>query len=98
MGKEFEEKEYALNKVKISISRKISTVLVLYKKFFIPFNVLLTDYLAVISNDNVREAFNPWAYYYKGIKENEIEQGVSSLETAFNFGAMKLVKEKPTDK
>ena len=97
MGKEFEEKEYALNKVKISISRKISTVLVLYKKFFIPFNVLLTDYLAVISNDNVREAFNPWAYYYKGIKENEIEQGVSSLETAFNFGAMKLVKEKPTD-
>ena len=47
MGKEFEVKEYPLNKVKISISRKISTVLVLYKKLFIPFKVLLTDYLAV---------------------------------------------------
>ena len=78
MGKEFEEKEYPLNKVKISISRKINTVLVLYKKFFVPFSVLLTDYLAVISNESVREAFNPWAYYYKGIKGNEIEQGLSS--------------------
>lgn len=97
MGKEFEEKEYPLNKVKISISRKINTVLVLYKKFFVPFSVLLTDYLAVISNESVREAFNPWAYYYKGIKGNEIEQGVSSLETAFNFGAMKLSNEKPSD-
>ena len=59
---------------------------------------LASDYRAVISNkESFEKAHNPWVYFQKGILKREVESGVSVIETAFNFAAMKLNNEKPTD-
>lgn len=90
-------KEYDLVSIPVRINKTIQEVLNMYISYRVPFKVLMNDYLAVISNSKTQEAFNPWAYHYKGIEKQEIESGISIHETAFDFGAMKLIKQKPTD-
>lgn len=90
-------KEYNLNTIPVRINKTIQEVLNMYIQFKVPFKVLMNDYLAIISNSKTQEAFNPWAYHYKGIEHQEIESGLAIHETAFDFCAMKLIKQKPTD-
>lgn len=91
------KKEYVLTKKPIKVNEKIREVLDIYSRLHVPRKALMEDYLAVITTNNLEEAANPWIYVQKGIKKQEVEQGVSALETAFIMGAMKLAREKPTD-
>ncbi len=90
-------KEYDLVTIPVRVNKTIQEVLNMYIQFRVPFKVLMNDYLAVISKSKTQEAFNPWLYHYKGIEHQEIESGISVHEKAFDFGAMKLIKQKPTD-
>ena len=85
-----------LPSVPIKKSGKIKEVIDAYHEKQIPMKQLLTDYLAIQSKATFG-AYNSWEYHYKGIKGQEVERGVSVLETAFIFYAMKLNKSKPTD-
>ena len=64
--------------VKLKINGRIKKAVEAYKKKKVPMRVMLTDFLAVKSKqDELAEADNPWAYYYKGIEGHEVESGVS---------------------
>lgn len=89
--------EYQLVTIPVKVNKVIKEVLDEYDKFRLPRKLLMKDYLAIIGDPNVQEAFNPWSYKCKGIEKLEIESGLSKAETAFNFSAMKLVNQKPTD-
>lgn len=60
-------------------------------------NQLLSDYNAVISGSNIRNAINPWEYYHKGIKNIPVVGGVSVAEALFNTSAMSLYRQKPME-
>lgn len=84
--------------VKLKINGRIKKAVEAYKKKKVPMKVMLTDFLAVKSKqDELAEADNPWAYYYKGIEGHEVESGVSYEETLFRFSAMTLKDQKPSD-
>ena len=84
--------------VKLKINGRIKKAVEAYKKKKVPMRVMLTDFLAVKSKqDELAEADNPWAYYYKGIEGHEVESGVSYEETLFRFSAMTLKDQKPSE-
>ena len=96
MEVEFESK--TIPETHININGDIKKVKDKYKKRHVEFQVLLSHFLAVKSRfDDLAEAENPWAYYYKGIEGYDVESGVSVDETLFTFGAMKLKDQKPSD-
>ena len=91
-------KTYPIKSVPVRISGTMKKALYQYQRFHIPKQVLLRDYLAVVNyKDHLQIAENPWLYYHKGILREDVEAGMSAMETAFEFGAMELRKTKPTD-
>lgn len=79
-------------------NRKIQAAISAYRGKRVPMRVLLTNFLAVKSKgDELAEAENPWAYYYKGMQGHEVESGVSIDETLFRFATMEIKEQKPTD-
>lgn len=92
-----DNKGIELKEIPVRVNKTIKEVLEIYSKFHIPRQALLEDYLAVITTNHLEKAHNPWMYYHKGINKQNMEQGVSTLESAFIVGAMKLSKQKPTD-
>lgn len=90
-------KDIELKEIPVRANKTIKEVLEIYSKFQVPRQALLEDFLAVITTDNLEKAHNPWMYYHKRIKKQNMEQGVSKLESAFIVGAMKLSKQMPTD-
>lgn len=84
--------------VKHKINGKIKKAIESYDNKKVKRSALLTDYLAVKSKGNeLAEADNPFAYFYKGIEGYEIETGVSHDETLFRFAAMTLKDQNPSD-
>ncbi len=96
MSLSFADRE--LPQIHIKVNAKIKKAIEAYKKRRVPMKVLLTDFLAVKSKgDELADAENPWAYYYKGMEGHGVESGVSVEETVFRFAAMNIKDQKPTD-
>ena len=82
----------------IKINGKIKKAIGEYRAKRVPMSVLLTNFLAVKSkSDELADAENPWAYFYKGIEGHEVESGVSLDETLFRFATMEIKAQKPSD-
>ena len=82
----------------IKVNAKIKRAIDAYRKKKVPMRVLLTNFLAVKSKgDDLADAENPWAYFYKGIEGHEVESGVSVDETLFRFATMEIKDQNPTD-
>ncbi len=90
-------REINFKEIPVRMNKTIKDVLEIYSRLQVPRQALMEDYLAVITTKYIDEAHNPWLYYHKGVRKQNVEQGVSLLETAFIEGAMKLTKQKPTD-
>ena len=90
--------EIEIDKIPVKVNGTIQEVLTTYRKMFIPNTVLMRDYYAVLKyRDQLSLAVNPWQHYHQDIMHTKVEKGMTAMETAFEFGAMKLVKQKPTD-
>ena len=82
---------------KIKVNRIIKYVLGLYKELIVSRRAMLTHFLAVKQKDNLdADPLNVYVDICKS-KGYEIERGLSSGETAFVFGAVKLKDQEPTD-
>ncbi len=91
-------KNQVIHSEKIKINGTIKKAIDAYRKKRVPMRVLLTNFLAVKSKwDELAEAENPWAYFYKGMEGHEIESGVSVDETLFRFATMEIKDQKPSD-
>ena len=90
-------REINFKEIPVRMNKTIKDVLEIYSRLQVPRQALMEDYLAVITTKYIDEAHNPWMYYHKGVRKQNVEQGVSLLETAFIEGAMKLTKQKPSD-
>ncbi len=93
---DFQSKE--LPKTSIKTNGRIKNAIDAYRSRQVPLRLLLTNFLAVKSKgDELAEADNSWAYFYKGIEGYEVESGVSVDESLFIFSTMEIKNEKPTD-
>lgn len=87
-----------LPKKSIKIRGGIKEAIEAYKKRHVPLRLLISNFLAVKAGGNdLIDAENPWAYYYKDLQGYEVESGVSVDETLFRFATMRIKNEKPTD-
>lgn len=84
--------------ITIKTNGRIKKAIDSYRKKQVPMSLFLTNYLAVKSKgDQLVQAENPWAYFYKGVEGYEVESGVSIDETLFRFSTMSIKNEMPSD-
>ena len=90
-------KSMELKPRRITVKRKIKKVLDFYRELILSPNALLTDFLAVKQGGNLdADPLNAYSHICKS-KGHKIESGISAQETAFIFGAMEIMDQKPTD-
>lgn len=87
----------SLKPLYVKISAEVQRCIALYQEQWLSKRLLASDYSMVIARrEELETVFNPWKYVYS--KEGQpVESGLTVHETAFNFAAMKLEKEKPTN-
>jgi len=84
--------------ITIKTNGRIKKAIDSYRKKQAPMSLFLSNYLAVKSKgDQLIQAENPWAYFYKGIEGYEVEGGVSIDETLFRFATMSVKNDIPSD-
>ena len=84
--------------ITIKTNGRIKKAIDSYRKKQAPMSLFLSNYLAVKSKgDQLIQAENPWAYFYKGIEGYEVEGGVSIDETLFRFATMSVKNDGRTN-
>lgn len=79
-------------------NKTIKTTYDLYRKYYIPNYKLYSDFCDVIVHKSALEgALNPWLYVNKGMKKMPVERGMTTSEAVFDFGALLLQDQLPTD-
>ncbi len=90
-------KEYELKYIPIRKNGVIKKVFAIYAQQGVTYNQLISDLTIVKANKELDKAFDPYIKYNKSVLNNGMESGVSTLQAAFNLGAVPLKNEKPTD-